>query len=367
MYAETKLLKPAERNHFVSTRLTEFIERALAGNGPAADRYPSERRVLERLIPIQTDGFRGIALTAIMGKLVRDDINTGTEFDSIKPRGLFEQGIRPVLKLFKIPTGASPPLNVAKNIQVLDEKWAEGRKPEDAALAAVDYIRRINRHWGDPTFRDDLIMMFVQRLMEYAHEVGTYDAELPALSGVPPITTAIRLADFSLAFPEGGSIPQFVIGTLLAAIRSNDTGYLPLAGVEASVFGTNSTSNKPADLWEYMADGSLGNLYEVTCKKVDQDRLTAAVDSFSRMELPNTPITFICRMPKDVMSLDLNAGSMILRGITFQFLDIREFILSLFVLLTPHKRLATIGRIAEFIGNPSRRVSTKKGWAKAFN
>ena len=360
-------MKPAERNQFVSAKLSEFIERALAGDGPAGDRYPSERRVLEQLIPIQTDGFRGITLTAIMGKWVREDINTGTEFDSINPRGLFEQGIRPVLKTYQIPTGASAPLNVAKNIQVLDEKWAEGRKPEGAALAAVDYIRRVNRHWGDPAFRDDLIMMFVQRLVAYGQEVGTYDVELPALAGMPPIATARKLADFALALPEGGEVPQFVVGSLLAAIRASDSDYLLLAGTEASVFGTNSTSNKPADLWEQFADGTLGNLYEVTCKKVDQDRLTAAVDSFTKLSIPNTPITFVCRMPTDVMTLALIDGATTLRGVTFQFVDIREFIATLFVLLTPEKRLASITRIAEFIGDPSRRVSTKKGWAKAFD
>lgn len=360
-------MKPAERNRFVVAKLTELFERALAGEGPVPDRYPSERRVLERLIPIQTDGFRGITLTAIMGKFVRADLNTGTEFDSINPRGLFEQGIRPVLRNFRVPTGASPPLNVAKNIQVLDEKWAEGRKPEDAAFAAVDYIRRINSHWSDPSFRDDLVMMFIQRLIAYAQEVGTYDLELPALDGMAPITQAARIAEFVLAFPEGGSIPQFVVGSLLAANRSSDTDYLPVAGVEASVFGTNSTSNKPADLWEYLTDGSYGNLYEVTCKKVDRDRLSAAVDSFARLSVPNTPITFVCRMGMDVDSLALKNGATVYRGVTFQFTDISEFIIALFLLLTPRKRAAVLGRISEFVGEPVRRVKTKKGWSKAFS
>jgi hypothetical protein len=359
-------LKPAARNAFVQAKLTEYIERVKRGEAPAPDRYPSERKVLERLIPIQTDGFRGITLTAIMGKLIREDINTGTEFDSINPRGLFEQGIRPVLKSYRVPTGASPPLNVAKNVQVLDEKWAEGRKPEDAALAAVDYIRRINRHWSDSAFRDDLIMMFVQRLIAYAEEVGSHDVELAPLEGIPPLTVAWMLARFALQFPEGGSIPQFVVGTLLAANRSTDTDYLPLEGVEASVFGTNATSNKPADLWERLAVGGLGNLYEVTCKAVDEDRLAAAVDSFAKLEVPNTVITFVCRMPTDIASLDVRNGALVFRGVTFQFVDIISFILVLFILLSPAKQKAVIERVADFVADPSRRVQTKKGWARVF-
>jgi hypothetical protein len=362
--AET--LTPAERNAFVATRLNEYIERVRLGEGPAADRYKSERGVLERLIPISTDGFRGITLTAIMGKFVREDIDTATEFDSINPRGVFEKGIRPVLKQHRIPTGASPPLNVAKNIQVLDEKWAEGRKPEDAALAAVDYIRRINRHWGNASLREDLILMFIQRLLAYADEVATHDVDLASIEGLAPLVVAKGLAAFAVAYPEGGSIPQFVVGALLAATRVSDTDYAPVGGVDASVFGTNSTSNKPADLWETLASGSFNNLYEVTCKRVDEERLSAAVDSFAKLSLPTAAITFVCRMPKDAATLTLVDGVIKHRGVPFQFVDIAAFIEITFVMLTPAKRLSVLERIAEFILDPSRAIKTKKGWSATF-
>lgn len=359
-------MKAKDRDAFVQAKLTEYIERAKAGDGPALDRYPKERKVLETLIPIKTDGFRGITLTAILGKFIREDVNTGTEFDSFHPRGIFERGIHPVLRKYRIPTGASAPLNVAKAVQVIDEKWAEGRDPEDAALAAVDYIRRINRHWGDPAYRDDLIMMFIQRLVAYGEEVGSHDVELAPLEGVPPVTLARKLAQFAVSFPEGGSMPQFIVGALLAALRSTDTDYLPLEGLEASVFGTNTTSNKPADLWEALTDETLGNLYEVTCKRVDERRLAAAVESFAKLGLPNCAITFVCRMPNDVSALDLEDGAIVFRGVTFQFVDIANFIVSLFVLLTAAKQKAALERIAEFVTDPSRRVPTKKAWAKAF-
>ena len=359
-------MKPHERNAFIADLLNQFIGRAKSGDGPAADRYQAERKVLERLIPIQTDGFRGITLTAIMGKFVRDDINTGTEFHTIKPRGLFEKGIRPVLKQHRIPTGASAPLNVAKNIQVLDEKWAEGRDPEEAALAAVDYIRRINRHWNDTEFRDDLIMIFIQRLIAYADEVGSHDVELANIDGVPPVVLAKRLARFAVAFPERGSLPQYIVGCLLTNTRSSDTEYADVHGADESVFGTNSTSKKPADLWETLADGSHNNFFEVTCKKIDEDRLNAAVDSYAKLALPTAPITFICRMPTDAKSLNLEDGVVVYRGIPFQFLDINAFIETSFLLLTPEKRASALEQISRFIADPSRSIKTKLGWAEVF-
>lgn len=359
-------LSPAERNKFVANSLEEYIARVKLGEGPAPDRYPSERKVLERLIPIATDGFRGITLTAIMGKHVREDVNTATEFDSINPRGIFEKAIKYVLDRHRIPTGKSPPLNVAKNIQVLDEKWAEGRKPEDAALAAVDYIRRVNRHWGDPVLRDDLIMMFLQRLLAYSAEVASLDVEMAPTDHQPSLVVAKRLASFAIAFPEGGSVPQFLVGLLLAELRVSDSDYLMVEGVEASVFGTNTTSNKPADLWETLSTSLPANFYEVTCKPVDEDRLLAAVDSFSKLKLPTAAITFVCRMPADAASLNLTDGVIVYKGMPFQFIDIIGFIETIFLLLTPAKRSAVLGRMAQFVSEPSRAVKTKKGWARAF-
>lgn len=355
-------MKAAERDQFVAEKLTAFFKRARNGEGPKPTSYKSERKVLERLIPIPTDGFRGITLTAIMGKLVNEEVHTGNQFDSINPRGVFERGIRPVLKEHKVPTGASPPLNVAKNVQVLDAKWAEGRKPEEAALAAVDYIRRINRHWENEELRDDLIMMFMQRLLEYADEVGSHIVSMPALDHEAPSDVAAKLVEFTIKHQEGGATPQYVVGTLLSAVRSSDSDYKSVEGIEASVFGTNTTSNKPADIWERLSNQSLGNLYEVTCKKIDIDRLDAAVDSFAKLGLPNTPITFVCRMLTDLSTLKLTSHSIVHRGVTFQFIDLGALVIAMYLLLTDEKRRLVLEEIASYVADPSRKITTKTGW-----
>lgn len=362
-------LKAAERNAFISDELERLINRVRAGEGPKPNRYKSERAVLERLIPIQTDGFRGVALTAIMGKMINEDIDTSNEFDSINPRGVYENGIRPILKKHRIPSGrstSSAPLNVAKNVKLLDEDWAQGRKPESAALAAVEYVRRVNRHWSNIQMRDDLIMMFLQRLLSYADEVASNDIEMDPIEGAVPIELAQRLSTFALANPERGSMPQFVVGALLAAFRSTDSEYAEVGGIDASVFGTNTTSNKPADLWEVLPSGAYGNLYEVTCKPVDIDRLDAAVDSFSKLGLPNSPITFICRIPLDCANLTLVSGVVVHRGVSFQFIDFSNFIDATVVMLSPTKRALAFQEIDRFVSEPACGLKTKRAWAAAF-
>ncbi|QJB69234.1 hypothetical protein [Parasphingorhabdus halotolerans] len=359
-------MKPAERNQFVADQLEVLIERVNAGEGPAVDRYKNERAVLERLIPIPTDGFRGITLTAILGKMVREDINSSNEFGSIHPRAIFERGIRPILKKYSIPTGASAPLNVAKNVQVIDEKWAEGRKPEDAALAAVDYIRRINSHWGNLEFRDDLILMFIQRLLQYAEEIGQLEVTLQNLDTVAPMETGSKLAKFAVSTPEGGSVPQYLFGLILAFLRSTDTDFEAVLGVNESVFGTNTTSNKPADIWESLANDEAGNYFEVTCKPVDEERLDAAVESFAKQGLSNAPITFVCRMPNDASSLKLTNDVLEYRGAQFQFIDFCRTVEILYLLLTETKRIEVIKRFEKFIADPNRKIFTKKAWSKQF-
>lgn len=358
---------PAQRDAFISEKLEELIQQVRAGDAPAKDRYRNERAVLERLIPIATDGFRGITLTAIMGKMVREDINTSNEFGSINPRSVFEKGIRPVLKLHRIPTGASPPLNVAKNVQVIDEKWAEGRKPEDAALAAVDYIRRINRHWDNVALRSDLILMFIQRLIEFSDEVAALDVSFEPSADDAPISIASRLSLFAVDFPDGGAVPQFLVGKILEGLRSEDTAFASVQGAEFSVFETNTTSNKPSDVWEVFLDGTLGNLYEVTCKKVDYERLDAAVESLAKLNIGSLPITFVCRLPEDVASLPVDFCCVHHRGVKFQFVDIRRFIEIGFVLLTPPKRAWLVEEVSQFVADPSRRTKTKRGWLSAFH
>lgn len=61
-----------------------------------------------------------------------------------------------------IPCGKSDPLNVAKNINRLNEDWAMGKRPAKAALAAVGFLRLILE--ADDRKRERLIDYFFFRL-----------------------------------------------------------------------------------------------------------------------------------------------------------------------------------------------------------
>jgi hypothetical protein len=100
------------------------------------------QKSLVSLFETKAYGFREVVLTCIIAwedGITFDPVED--DFYACHPRAIYEQGIRPVLVAHKIPHMKSGPLNVAKNIKQLNENWAEGRRPESAAYAAVNLLR----------------------------------------------------------------------------------------------------------------------------------------------------------------------------------------------------------------------------------
>ena len=109
-----------------------------------------------------------------------------------------------------------------------------------------------------------------------------------------PLQLAEMLSRFVIECPEGGAVPQFIVGHLINKIRKDDSKFLSVEGFKDSVFGTNTTSKKPADVWEIMSNGKLGELYEITVKTIDYKRLDDCADSLHNQGIKDKVITFIC-------------------------------------------------------------------------
>jgi hypothetical protein len=346
--------------------VNDWLETAKAGIAIDATEYGNERGILEQLIPVKAAGFRGIVITAIVGKALDQNYDPTADFYASSPRTLFEKGIYYALQENRVPCGKSDPLNVAKNAQVIDSTWAKGRRPESAAMAAVNYIELVHSNWHDAKYRDALIALFFARLWEYAEFCMAADVPLAAFEGIPPVTIAAKLAKFTADFPEGGATPQLVVGTLISKLRQDDQNYAKVDGVLESVFGTNTTSKKPADVWEEMADGSIGELYEITAKPVDQKRLEDCVESLKAMELGGKFVTFICRIPQDIATLAVVDGALLHQGVMFQFIDIHNFIRTTFCILSHERQAEVIEAVDQFVKDTNRKTEVKKGWGLAF-
>lgn len=324
--------------------------------------YENLKSILNDLIYVEAKGFRGVVATAITGKYLNSKYDPLNDFYSCNPRSIFEQGIFYAFAEYKIPCGKSDPLNVAKNINELNEAWTKGKRPQKAAQAAVEYLRRIQSSVGER--QEKLINYFFYVLVTYANLIKKIDISIPSSGEFSNQIIASKLIEFTLSYPESGTIPQLVIFYLLNKLYMDSK--VKINGGYESVFGTNTTSKKPADLWTTIGD-NIVSLFEITVKKIDYKRLDDCILSLNSIGLIDKPIQFICRLPSDIQSLkEVTYNSIIYKGMTFDFVDISNLIRTIASLLTPQQLNEIIEELQEFITKIERKQKTKHGWNKIF-
>jgi hypothetical protein len=350
---------------FVSTRIKSAIKTRISAQDQL--KFSKELQLLKDLIPINAAGFRGVVLTSIVGMYLDSKFDPTKNFYACNPRSIFEKGIYYALQENDIPCGKSDPLNVAKNIQQLDDSWAVGRRPQSAAMAAVKYLKLLLKSRNTAAY-DKLVDLFFLKLHDYGSFVSKQNAPISTHSIADiPLVTANKLASFVIECSEAGANTQYITGLLIKYLREHDADYRRVLGFDESVFGTNTTAKKPADVWEVLADNSLGNIYEITVKVIDKKRLDDCVESITKLKLQQSVITFICELPKNIQTLSVTNNTCIHKGVAFQFLDIREFVIQSFCLLNSDKRRLILSDIQKYVFSINRALKTKQYWKTNFS
>lgn len=354
-----------ERNilakNFITDKLDKVTKLNLNHFSSRLGNIQSTSRMLDDLIKVKSMGFRGVVATAITGRYLDRSYDPLNDFYGCNPRSIFEKGIFYGFE-GRVPCGKSDPLNVAKNVSILDEEWAKGKRPIKAALAAVEFLNQLMNSSAED--EELLINFFFFKLKEYADSVATISIAIPKETGLSNQLFASKLVRFVNEYPESGTIPQFVIYRLLYQVY--DSSSVSVVGGDESVFGTNTTSKKPADLWLSVNDTPV-NLFEVTLKKVDYKRLDDCLQSLSSIGMLAHQVSFICRLPVDVAELDeYQDGTIKYHGKSFNFVDINSFIRSTTVLLTSPQIKSLQSNLVSFIRDINRPPETKNGWTKIF-
>ncbi|MBH2883545.1 hypothetical protein [Serratia ureilytica] len=333
------------------------------GDFKSLKNYEKINKTLTELINVKAMGFRGVVATALTGKYLDPSFDPLNNFYSCNPRSIFENGIYYAFEELNIPCGKSDPLNVAKNTYILNDDWAKGKRPQSAAMAAVNFLRIIESEKNDET-KSKLINFFFFKLMSFAKECGAIEIILPEGHELSNQVIANRLKKFTLKYPESGTIPQIVISLLLEEIHAESA--IKVCGGKESVFGTNTTSKKPADIW-LEKNKEILSLYEVTVKRVDFKRLDDCLQSLNVLGLAGKTIHFICRTPEDISTLaGLQDGSLVHKGKTFNFIDICSFIEVSLSMITSEQADNIVRMLHNFIKKVQRPVETKNGWNEFF-
>ncbi len=324
--------------------------------------------LIDSFVKIKQKGFRGIVLTAIVGKYLNKDFNPTTQFYNCNPRSIFEKGIRHALIKHKIPHGKSDPLNVAKNIDILDESWAKGKRPESAALAVVTFLRKLQDTEYESEKYKKLTDLFFMKLVELKDDIAIISTKLPNVEQ-SELIFAEKLAKFIHEAPEGGAVPQFVFGALLMELRASQKTKTTVHGANDSVFSTNTASRKPGDIWEETTQGEVIFIYEVTVKPIDINRLQDCAENISNLKLNSIPVKFLCRIPEDIKSLPLKNDSrvFIYQNVVFEFISLSNWTVDIYTSIPTESQESLKRRVAEFIASYDREINTKKKWNIFFN
>ena len=324
--------------------------------------YNILKQTLDDLIFVQSKGFRGVVATAITGKYLNPKYDPLNDFYACKPRAIFEQGIFYAFEN-KIPCGKSDPLNVAKGVSILDENWAKGRRPQKSAIAVVHYLRYIESSLNNEE-KETLINYFFFKLTEYANSIASIKIDVPKSCNASNQEIGHKLVQFILTYPESGTTPQVVISKLLNKLYKNSQ--IIVEGGEESVFGTNTTSKKPSDIWLKLEDLPF-NLFEITVKKIDGKRLDDCIQSLHSVGMLDKQVSFICRIPEDITTLTaLKNGTLNYKNKTFNFIDIKMFIKSIILLLPSLEVDNLLKELSEFMSEVGRPETTKNGWNAIF-
>ena len=205
------------------------------------------------------------------------------------------------------------------------------------------------------------------RLEVFANSVRSIAVEVVDAETDSKLILAQKLISFTVSFPEAGTVPQMVIGKLLRFTIDKDNKHVK--GEDESVFGTNTTSKKPADIWIEDNAGDTLNLYEITVKKVDYKRLDDSVHAINQLNDVDGEINFICRMPEDTKTLDFgtNENTIYYKGQWFNFINIKEFIISCIVLLSDNELKEYFLEMVSFIEEVNRPKLIKDGWNEIFS
>ena len=360
-------MSTTQRNERAKNYITSKLDNAQGHNEQrfvSLGDYEEVSSTLDDLIKVKAMGFRGVVATALTGMYLNPtSYNPLQRFYDCNPRSIFEQGIFYAFE-GRVPCGKSDPLNVAKNQYSLDKDWATGKRPQKAAMAAVAFLERVVNE-VDSNTQDLLIEFFFYRLYQYAESVSSIVIAAPESDQISHQEFAHKLSKFTYDYPESGTIPQLVISLLLEECFSKSE--VSVIGGDESVFGTNTTSKKPADIWLELNNNSY-NLYEVTVKKVDYKRLDDSLQALHAMGMMEKSVHFICRLPEDVSTLtEYQDGICAYKDKSFNFIDLKQFILTAVTLLDVDAIEKITDSLVEFIGQIERPISTKEGWNKVFN
>lgn len=348
-------MNKTERDAKIASELVRLTQSKKAGNNLGLEAE------VETLFSSHIWGHREIVATIIVARILDSNYKASANFYGCNPRAVYEGPIRSFFIQKNIPHMKSGPLNVAKNISKINEDWALNKRGNELAMSVVTIVNHIEK--TTPSELEGFANYYFKRYLNEAQRIKklVYKPEQSS----DPFYIANLSIDLINDVPAGGSIPQFIVGSLIEATSLKHQGKTIVSGHTDSVSTTNTTSKKAGDVTEDVLDGSV--VYEITVKKFDHQRILDSYESLradKEMQAQHE-VVVICR-PEDVYEncTRLKSESVLAfhvhNDVTYFFIDIFEFIKLNVVLLDKNSRSVFLDKIVAYVNqtNTPEKVKT---------
>lgn len=357
-------MKVKDRNTNVLKILFNHLEKVKTDN---YNKYEDLYKPIDTVFTTTSWGFRELILVITIAKFLNSDFKASEDLYACKPRALFEKPIREFLSDQGIPHRQSGPLNVAKNIDSIDENWAKGKRPENAAMAVVTLNNEIEKMNNNQL--SDFLATLIDRFLQEAIRIDKLNIS------IDPIENPLLLHEMCKRLidetPDRGNTPQRICGLVIKNYLESKESDVIVDNYEDSASTTNTTSNKPGDIILEGFSNHIVEVYEVTCKIFDNQRIQDSYNSikFSPEKYSDVlkEVYVICR-EQDCPELHTKYNSVSLFGtfvkedITYYFINIYEWILIHLINMSKEYRKKFHGELSLYISNPNSSEDVKKLW-----
>lgn len=323
--------------------------------------------IIKNIFSTKVWGYREIVLVISLAKLIDEDYSAYNSFYSCNPRAIYEGPIRSNLLKRGIPCRKSGPLNIAKATSGINEQWAAQRRPVEIAKNVVLLIKKIEN-----ISQNDLMNFSVclhSYFLSEAERIKSFDVEILKEENSSFLSKiCIQLIK---EVPDSGNTPQKIIGLLMKNYFEDINSNIKVEGYKGEASITNTTSKKPGDLFEQFNNGEINNVYEVTVKKFNDQRIYESFQSISDFNnLSGSKIDqvfVICRpedTPFDSEVSNYYLGFIVYNNLRYYFFNIYEWIQVRFIIMSKKARVRFYNEVNEYVKEPNTAEKVKEYWHK---
>lgn len=354
------------RNTMANKMLTKYFESAKKRKYIIPE--DTITREIDDIFSSWATGFREVLLVVVIARLLDSNYKASEEFYSCSPRALYEGPIRKVLLQYNVPHGLSGPLNVAKATKGINTEWASQRRPKGIASKTVEIINLIERLNNKEL--KNLAIYICSKFLDEATRVEELKIEKDPKANLCWLMFACKSLIENT--PDRGNTPQKIVGYLLEVFHEIAESNISVNGHKDAASTTNTSSKKPGDIVEIYSDGEILNVYEITVKPFNNQRIEESYSSissyFKEKDTYFSNVIVICRSQdcKDFFGKDAGErfylGLKEYKSITYHFINIDDWVSMELMRLGEKGRKLFYIRLNDYISETNTSENVKIIW-----